>query len=191
MSCISLQLNKHSKPKWCETKISNIQKNIFGEHRRHFIPDTLGKSTPAWGPESSEPLWTNCNARVYMTAGARKNLCVYCMCVCKKDRTESKKEELLTCSYSACPTRLLLLLCLVRRFINRTNRGRPDGCYDTVISFHGSLCNSWALACFLLAACWSFPFNTHSCKGEVSHLTHRWYLPILSNYQQLGPPLPW
>ena len=102
-----------------------------------------------------------------MTAGARKNQCVYCMCMCKKDRTKSKKEGLLTCSYSACPTRLLLLLCLVRRFINRTNRGRPDGCYDTVISFHGSLSSSWALACFLLAACWSFPCNTHSCKGEA------------------------
>lgn len=69
------------------------------------------------------------------------------------------------CNYSACPARLLL--CLVRRFINRTNRGRPDGCYGTVISFHGSLSSSWALVCCLLAACWSFPCNTHSCKGEV------------------------
>jgi len=33
------------------------------------------------------------------------------------------------------------------------------------------------LLCCLLAARWSFSgCNTHSCIGEASHLTHRWYL---------------
>ncbi len=86
----------------------------------------------------------------------------------------------MTCNYSACPARLPL--CLVRRFINRTSRGRPDGCYDTVICFRGSPSSSWALVCCLLAACWSFLPATHTPvkKVKLTHLTHRWYLRILS-----------
>lgn len=76
---------------------------------------------------------------------------------------------MLTWNCSVCPTGFPF--CLVRRFIHRTNRGRADGCYDTVIFFHGSLSSSLALICCLLAACWSFPCNTHTpVKARVSHL---------------------
>lgn len=44
------------------------------------------------------------------------------------------------------------------------------------------------LLCCLLAARWSFSgCNTHSCIGEASHLTHRWYLSskwsIMANFR--------
>lgn len=127
------------------------------------------------------------------------------ICVCKRKEVSEKSEEnrvkkvqnrsgacriftCRTCNYSACPARLFL--CLLRRFINRTSRGRPDGCYDTVISFHGSLSSSWALVCCLLAACWSFPCNTHSSKGEVFSPDMQMVFRYPLNYQQLGPPLP-
>ena len=111
--------------------------------------------------------------------------------MCVEDRgRKSKKEKLLTCNSSACPSPSPLLYCLVRRFINRANRGRPDGCYDTVISFHGSPSRAWALVCCLLAACRSFPCNTHSCKGEVFSPDTQMVFTHPLSYQQLGPSRP-
>lgn len=112
-----------------------------------------------------------------------------CLTMRKTAGGKSKKEELLTCNSSACPARLLL--CLVRRFINRTNRGGPDGCYDTIICFRGSPSSSWALFCCLFAACRSSPpRNTHSrCKGECSSPDTQMVFTRPLNYQQLGPPL--
>lgn len=103
-----------------------------------------------------------------------------CLTMRKTAGGKSKKEELLTCNSSACPARLLL--CLVRRFINRTNRGGPDGCYDTIICFRGSPSSSWALFCCLFAACRSSPPATHTRAAKVNapHLTRRWYLRVLS-----------
>lgn len=90
----------------------------------------------------------------------------------------------MTCYYSSCvcvPPPFSAFFALSGGFVNRTNSGTADGRSDTVVSFRGSPSSSRALVCCLLAACWSFPCNTQSCKGDVfPHLTHRWYLPILS-----------